>query len=97
MPPSTTTTTAAPVVYPTWQDYAADATSVNTPDWACIRQWESGDRYGIYSGAYGFEGADYGGLSPAAQDAYALKLFAQNGYHFAGTWNDRCTEAMGLR
>lgn len=72
-----------------------DALSVDTPDWACIRQWESGDTYTDYSGAYGFEGADYGVMSPAAQDAYALELFARNGDRFSGVWNDKCTRSGG--
>jgi hypothetical protein len=76
-------------------DYAADATSVDTPDWACIRQSESGGNYSDYSGAYGFLGADYGAWSPAAQDAYALQLFHQNGDRFSGTWNDYCTVSGG--
>lgn len=86
----------APSPTSTWGDYAADALSTNTVDWACIRQWESGDTYTDYSGAYGFEGADYSSMPPAQQDAYALEIFHQNGDHFAGAWNDRCTEVMGL-
>ena len=34
----------------------SDSTSTNTPDWACIRQHESGDNYSEYNGgAYQFE------------------------------------------
>lgn len=78
-------------------DYALDAQTTDTPDWACVRRWESGDTYTDYSGAYGFEGADYGQMTPADQDAFALRIFARNGDRFAGAWNDRCTEEYGLR
>jgi hypothetical protein len=76
-------------------DYALDAQTTDTPDWACIRQWESGDNYSIESGAYGFEpstGDQYfgiypvGGVPPAEQDAAALAIFAANGDHFRGAW-----------
>jgi hypothetical protein len=76
-------------------------------DWACIRQQEDGGTYNQYaSGAYGFEPAtalalfgtsDAAGVPPSVQDAAALKLFAENGDRFAGTWNDPCTTQMGLR
>lgn len=85
---------AAPSTY--WGDYAADALSTDTTDWACIRTWESGDTYTDYSGAYGFEGADYSWMPPSQQDALALRIFQRNGDRFAGAWNDKCTEAMGL-
>jgi len=79
-----------------------NATSVHTADWACIRRYESGDRYHIHSGAYGFLGpawrlygnADYAypGAAPrAAQDAAALRLYHANGEKFSGSWNDYCT------
>src|SRR6185437_14734297 len=99
-PPPTTTTTApvsVPAPSPTppassWGDYAADALSTNTVDWACIRTWESGDNYSDFAGAYGFEGANYSSMPPSQQDAYALVIFQRNGDHFSGAWNDKCTE-----
>jgi muramidase (phage lysozyme) len=68
-----------------------DATSTNTPDWACIRQHESGGNYSIGNGgAYQFEQGTWTGLTglpspaedypPAVQDAAALKLYAQRGW-----------------
>lgn len=77
-------------------------TSVNTADWACIRKYESGNRYHIHSGAYGFlDGAwrqygdpryPYAGAAPkAVQDAAALRLRRANGNKFSGSWNDPCT------
>lgn len=100
-PPTSTTTTTAPAPPsppppPAWGTYAADAVTTTTPDWACIRQWESGDNYTDYAGAYGFEGGYYGSTSPATQNAMALRIFAANGYHFSGAWNDPCTAQMGL-
>jgi hypothetical protein len=81
-------------------DNPVDATSTDTPDWACIRQTESSNHYADVSGAYGilvstwayygFSGVP-GQAPPAVQDAFALKLFALNGYKFAGAWNDPCT------
>jgi Transglycosylase-like domain len=69
----------------------SDATSTNTPDWACIREHESGDNYGEGGGgAYQFELATWQGLTglpspaedypPSVQDAAALKLYAQRGW-----------------
>ena len=69
----------------------SDATSTNTPDWACIRQHESGNNYGIGNGgAYQFELGTWTALTglpspaqdyPAAvQDSAALKLYAQRGW-----------------
>jgi Transglycosylase-like domain len=69
----------------------SDATSTNTPDWACIRQHESGDNYSIGNGgAYQFELGTWTALTglpspaedyPAAvQDSAALKLYAQRGW-----------------
>ncbi|MGA8371986.1 MAG: hypothetical protein WB765_17780, partial [Acidimicrobiales bacterium] len=75
-----------------------DATSTNTPDWACIRLWESGDRYNdpsAPSGAYGIlqSTAASEGLawpvssdSPASQDAAALDLYAKYGW---SPWSTR--------
>lgn len=83
----TTTTTTVPIT---------DANSVNTSDWRCIRKWEGGGRYDNFSGAYGFaDGNNHSQMSPSAQDAWALRLFAQNHYHFSGTWNDPCTISGG--
>lgn len=81
-------------------DYALDGQTVDTPDWACIRKWESGDDYTDLSGAYGFVGADYGGMSVGDQDALALRIFNTNerehpGRHFLGAWNGS-TEKCGL-
>jgi hypothetical protein len=70
----------------------SDATSTDTPDWACIRQMESGDMYNNPSepaGAYGIiqstaaeEGLAWPVSSdpPAAQDAAALDLYAKYGW-----------------
>ena len=69
----------------------SDATSTNTPDWACIRQHESsGDYSAGNGGAYQFENGTWTSVTglpgpaqsyPAAtQDAAALRLFAQRGW-----------------
>ena len=69
----------------------SDATSTNTPDWACIRAHESGGNYAIGNGgAYQFELGTWQGLTglpspaqdypPAVQDAAALKLYSQRGW-----------------
>jgi Transglycosylase-like domain len=69
----------------------SDGSSTNTPDWACIRQHESGDNYGEYNGgAYQFELGTWEGLTglttpaqdspPAVQDSAALRLFAERGW-----------------
>ncbi len=69
----------------------SDATSTNTPDWACIRQHESGGNYAEGGGgAYQFEFGTWNSLtglpSPAeaypasVQDAAALKLYAERGF-----------------
>ena len=68
-----------------------DATSIDTPDWACIRQHESGGNYTEGGGgAYQFELGTWAGLTglntpaqdspPSVQDAAALKLFAERGW-----------------
>jgi muramidase (phage lysozyme) len=69
----------------------SDATSTNTPDWACIRQHESNGDYSIGGGgAYQFELGTWEGLTglgtpaenspPSVQDAAALRLFAERGW-----------------
>jgi hypothetical protein len=69
----------------------SDATSTNTPDWACIRQHESGGNYAEGGGgAYQFGNGTWTGVTglpgpaqsyPAAtQDSAALRLFAQRGW-----------------
>jgi Transglycosylase-like domain len=69
----------------------SDATSTNTPDWACIRAHESGDNYAEGGGgAYQFELSTWQGLTglpspaedypPSVQDAAALRLYAQRGW-----------------
>jgi hypothetical protein len=69
----------------------SDATSTNTPDWACIRQHESGGNYSEGGGgAYQFELGTWEGLTglgspaedstPGVQDAAALKLFSERGW-----------------
>jgi hypothetical protein len=69
----------------------SDATSTNTPDWACIRQHESGGNYAVGGGgAYQFELGTWEGLTglstpaqdspPSVQDAAALRLYAERGW-----------------
>ena len=69
----------------------SDASSTNTPDWACIREHESGGNYAEGGGgAYQFELGTWEGLtglstpaqdSPASvQDAAALRLYAERGW-----------------
>ena len=87
----------APAAAPTSAIQAAptggpsDATSTDTPDWACIRQHESGDNYGVGNGgAYQFELGTWEGLTglttpaqdspPAVQDAAALTLYGERGW-----------------
>ena len=82
---------AAPPAAPVPAGAVSDATSTNTPDWACIRQHESGGDYGAGNGgAYQFENGTWTSVTglpgpaqsyPAAtQDAAALRLFAQRGW-----------------
>ena len=70
---------------------SSDATTTNTPDWACIRQHESGDDYGAAGGgAYQFEDGTWTSLTglpgpaqsypPATQDAAALELYSQRAW-----------------
>jgi hypothetical protein len=69
----------------------SDSTSTNTPDWACIRQHESGGNYAEGGGgAYQFELGTWEGLTglstpaqdspPSVQDAAALRLFGERGW-----------------
>jgi hypothetical protein len=69
----------------------SDATSTNTPDWACIRAHESGGNYAVGNGgAYQFEFATWHGLTglplpaedypPSVQDTAALRLYAERGW-----------------
>jgi hypothetical protein len=92
---------AAPAAAPRPQAVAAslpvsvgggsDATNTNTPDWACIRQHESGSNYTEGGGgAYQFELGTWEGLTglstpaqdspPSVQDAAALRLYAERGW-----------------
>ena len=77
-----------------------DATSTDTPDWACIRNHESGDDYQIggdepYGGAYQFSVTTWQGLGfagvpnaapPAVQDAAALVLYAWDLKYTGDPW-----------
>jgi hypothetical protein len=83
--------TVAPAPVPVAAGAASDATSTDTPDWACIRAHESGDNYAEGGGgAYQFALGTWEGLTglgtpaedspPAVQDAAALKLYAQRGW-----------------
>jgi hypothetical protein len=80
---------AAPVAAPAGS--GSDASSTNTPHWACIRQHESGGNYAEHNGgAYQFELGTWEGLTglatpaqdspPAVQDSAALRLFAERGW-----------------
>ena len=77
-----------------------DRVTTNTADWACIRAAASGDDYSAPGGAYGIsqttwssfgEGGTPAAASQSAQNRFALKLFAQNGYQFGRVWHDSCT------
>ena len=81
----------APAPAPAPAGGVSDATSTNTPDWACIRQHESSGDYGAGNGgAYQFQNGTWTSVTglpgpaqsyPAAtQDAAALRLFAQRGW-----------------
>ena len=83
--------TPTPVALPASVTGGSDATSTNTPDWACIRQHESGGNYSIGNGgAYQFELGTWTALTglpsaaedypPAVQDSAALKLYSQRGW-----------------
>jgi hypothetical protein len=84
-------TPAVTVSLPAPTTSGSDAASTNTPDWACIRQHESGGDYSSGGGgAYQFELGTWEGLtglntpaqnsSPAVQDAAALRLYAERGW-----------------
>jgi len=82
---------AVPASLPVPAGGGSDATSTNTPDWACIRQHESGGNYAEGGGgAYQFELGTWQGLTglstpaqdspPSVQDEAALRLFAERGW-----------------
>ena len=82
---------APPAPLPVPAAGGSDATSANTPDWACIRQHESSDNYSVGGGgAYQFELGTWEGLTgltgaaqqypPTVQDAAALKLYSERGW-----------------
>lgn len=84
-------TGAATASLPVPASSGSDATSTNTPDWACIRQHESNDDYSAGGGgAYQFELGTWEGLTglstpaedsaPSVQDAAALRLYAERGW-----------------
>ena len=88
---------AVPASLPASTSSGSDTTSTDTPDWACIRQHESGGNYTEGGGgAYQFELGTWEGLTglttpaqaspPAAQDAAALRLFAERGWE---PWSTR--------
>ena len=88
---STQPVVVTPAAAPAPTSGGSDATSTNTPDWACIRQHESGGDYSIGNGgAYQFELGTWTALTglpspaedyPAAvQDSAALKLYSQRGW-----------------
>jgi Transglycosylase-like domain len=81
----------APAPAPAPAGGSSDATSTNTPDWACIRERESGGNYAEPGGgAYQFELGTWQSLTglpspaedypPSVQDAAALELYAQRGW-----------------
>ena len=87
----------APAPAPAPAGAVSDATSTNTPHWACIRQHESGGNYSAGNGgAYQFEFGTWNSLtglpSPAqdypasVQDAAALKLYSERGWE---PWSTR--------
>jgi Transglycosylase-like domain len=89
--PVVVTPAAAPAPTAAAAAGGSDATSTNTPDWACIRQHESGGNYSVGNGgAYQFELSTWTALTglpspaedyPAAvQDSAALKLYSQRGW-----------------
>ena len=82
---------AHPQVVATPSSGGADATTTNTPNWACIRQHESNGNYAEGGGgAYQFEFGTWEGLTglstpaqdspPSVQDAAALRLYAARGW-----------------
>ena len=81
----------APAPAPAPAGGVSDATSTNTPDWACIRQHESSGNYADGGGgAYQFGNGTWTSVTglpgpaqsyPAAtQDSAALRLFAERGW-----------------
>jgi hypothetical protein len=109
-PTTTTTTTAPPAVVkatpappappppPAPAVVITDATSVYTPDWACIRTRESSNRYnspaapdGAYGillstwRSFGLTGQPYQ-APPILQDRIALELYARYGFE---PWSSR--------
>jgi len=88
-----------------------DFVTTNTADWACIRASESGDVYGITSGAYGFVGTKAhpytlgvynvpGVTGPASKATPAEQnkvalVILNREGHFYGAWNDACTGSGG--
>ena len=97
-PPPAPPPSAAPAPAPAPAPVITDATSTTTPDWACIRVHESGDRFNSPTapgGAYGFlEGTwlslGYSGwpyeASPAVQSQAALFLYNELGWQ---PWSTR--------
>jgi hypothetical protein len=82
---------------------ATDADSVDTPDWQCIRDHESGDNYAEHGGgAYQFEDGTWESVTglpgsaedypPATQDAAALLLFSERGWE---PWTTRWVCGLG--
>jgi cell wall-associated NlpC family hydrolase len=88
-----------------------DFVTTNTADWDCIRDAESGDVYGITSGAYGFIGTKAhpytlgvynvpGVTGPAstatpAEQNKVALAILNREGHFYGAWNDVCTGSGG--
>jgi len=83
-PVSSTTSTAA-------VSGGSDATSVDTPDWNCIGEHESGNSYTEHGGGrFQFEDGTWESVTglpgpaqdypPAVQDAAALKLYSERGW-----------------
>ena len=92
-----------PTTTPTVVSAGGDATSTDTPDWACIREHESGDNYSDGNGgAYQFEDGTWQSTtgtpgpaedySPAQQDAAALELYNERGWE---PWTTRWVCGLG--
>lgn len=93
----------SPVAASVGDSGGSDATSVDTPDWACIRQHESGGSYAEHGGgAYQFENGTFTAITglagpaedypPAVQDAAALRLYAERGWE---PWTTRWVCGLG--